>query len=126
MIRTTFSTTASLLLLMAAPTPLAAQSLAELDALSDLSAEEASGIALAREQTARGELLEALATLERVLALYPESDEARMNHAMLLCWADDPQGAAVEFERLDEDDYASGALQQAREDCPTATNAEQE
>jgi hypothetical protein len=114
------------LLVLAASTPLAAQSLEELDALSDRTADEASGIQTALEQTARGELLEALATLERVLALYPESDEARFNHATLLCWVDDPQGAEVEFARLDEDDYAPGALQQARENCRAATDRGQQ
>jgi len=89
--------------------------------LSDQTADEATGIAFAQEQTSRGELLEALATLERVLTLFPESHEARFNHAMLLCWVDDPQGAEVEFARLDEDDYAPGVLQQARENCRSAT-----
>ncbi|TIX50731.1 hypothetical protein [Alteraurantiacibacter aquimixticola] len=113
--------TALAIVLLAAGAPLAAQTLEALDTLSDRSADEAAGIAFAQEQSSRGELLEALATLERVLAAYPESDEARFNHAMLLCWVDDPQGAEVEFERLDEDDYAPGALQQARDNCRSAT-----
>lgn len=113
-------------LVLAASTPLAAQTLEGLDALSDQTADEMSGIETARQQTTRGELLEALATLERVLALYPESDEARFNHAMLLCWVDDPQGALVEFDRLDEDDYSPGALQQARDNCRSATSVGQQ
>ncbi len=114
------------LLVFVASMPLAAQSLAELDALSDRTADEASGIAAALEQSSRGQLLEALASLERVLALYPESAQARFNHALLLCWVDDPQGAEVEFERLDEDDYAPGALQQARDTCRSAASGGQE
>lgn len=106
---------------LAASLSLSAQTLADLDALSDQTATEASGIEIARQQTGRGELLEALATLERVLAQFPKSDEARFNHAMLLCWVGDPQGALVEFDRLDEDDYASGVLKQAQENCRSET-----
>src|SRR5688572_6817175 len=52
--------------------PLSAETLEELDALSDLSADESAGITAAREQAGRGEYLEALATLERVLAAHPK------------------------------------------------------
>lgn len=107
--------------LLGVVTPLAAQSLADLDVLSDQTVSEASGIALARQQTERGNLLEALATLDRVLALFPNSREARFNHAMLLCWVGDPQGAEVEFARLEENDYEPGVLQRARTDCRTQT-----
>lgn len=107
---------------LASSTPVVAQSFEDIDAMSDQTVDEASGIAAALQQTARGDLLEALATLERVLALHPDSNEARFNHAMLLCWVDDPQGAEVEFERLDEDDYAPGELQQARDNCVSATD----
>ncbi len=117
---------AILLFSLAVSAPLAAQSLEQLDALSDQTADEATGIATAREQVSRGELLEALATLERVLTVFPESDEARFFHAVTLCWIDDPQGADVEFARLDEDDYAPGTLQQARDNCRAATEGEQQ
>lgn len=106
---------------LVAGSPLIGQTLEELDAIADQSADEQSGIAAAREQIVRGELLEALATLERVLTQFPQSAEARFNHALLLCWIDDPQGAAVEFERLEEDDYAEGALEQAIANCRAAT-----
>jgi len=104
--------------------PAAAQDLAALDALSDRSAEETGGLALAREQAARGELLEALATLERVLALFPKSPAARLDHAVLLCRVGDPQGAEAEFARLDAEDYPSGALAQARAACRPAAAQE--
>ncbi len=109
------------ILVFAASAPLAAQTLEDLDTLSDQTVDEETGIAAALEQTSRGDLLGALATLERVLTLFPESDEARFNHAMLLCWIDDAQGALVEFDRLDEDDYAPGALEQSRETCRSVT-----
>ena len=112
--------------LLALGTPLSAQpsaeqAFAELDALAEQTATEEQGIAAARQQTEQGRLLEALATLERVLTQFPESAAARFDHAMLLCWIDDPQGALVEFERLDEDDYEPGVLEQARENCGTVT-----
>ncbi|MEE4155019.1 MAG: tetratricopeptide repeat protein [Erythrobacter sp.] len=116
----TFSRAAWLVASLLAAAPLAAQSLGELDAIADASASEEGGIALSLEQTERGDLLGALATLERVLALFPKSAEARFNHAMLLCWLDDPQGALAEFQRLEEDDYAPGALEQARANCAAA------
>lgn len=106
---------ASALLLVTAP--LAAQTLADTDALSDQTTEEAAGLALAGQQTERGALLEALSTLERVLALFPKSRAARFDHAMLLCRVGDRQGAEVEFARLKASEYAPGQLQQARAAC---------
>ncbi|WOE75901.1 tetratricopeptide repeat protein [Alterisphingorhabdus coralli] len=100
--------------------PLAAQTIDDLDILSEQTVDAETGIETARQQTERGELLEALATLERVLTLFPKSAEARFNHATLLCWIGDPQGAIVEFERLDKDDYAKGALKQAEAECAKA------
>ena len=112
--------------LLVSTTPLAAQSFEEIDILVQQAADEERGIAAAREQTERGELLEALATLERVLTQFPESAEARFNHAMLLCWIDDPQGGLVEFERLDEDDYEEGVLEQAIANCASVTREDKE
>ena len=112
--------------LLVSTEPLIAQSLEEIDILVQQTADEERGIAMAREQIERGELLEALATLERVLTVSPESAEARFNHAMLLCWIDDPQGGLVEFERLDEDDYKEGVLEQAITTCASATQEDEE
>ena len=113
-----------LAVLLCAGVPLAAETLDDLEALSDRTAEEASGLALAREQAARGALLEALASVERVLALFPKSDQARLDHAVLLCRVGDPQGAEAEFKRLDEDDYEKGAIERARADCRPLTARE--
>jgi len=100
--------------------PASSQTLEQLDALSDETANEQTGMALARTQTERGQLLEALATIERVLTLFPRSAEARFNHAMLLCRVGDPQGGLIEFDRLKNKDYPSGALKQAIADCRLA------
>lgn len=48
------------MLLISAAAPVAGQSFADLDALSDQTAEEARGLALARQKAGRGRLLEAL------------------------------------------------------------------
>src|SRR5688572_10280850 len=85
--------------------PLSAETLEELDALSDLSADEVAGIAAAKDQAGRGEYLEALATLERVLAVHPESHEARLIHAVYLCEVDDNRGGLVEIDKLKEKHY---------------------
>lgn len=106
-------------------TPAFSQTLEQLDALSDETADEQTGIALALKQTERGELLEALATIERVLTLFPGSAEARFNHAMLLCRIGDPQGALIEFDRLKDKEYPPQQVKQAIANCRIAAGERQ-
>jgi hypothetical protein len=101
--------------LVAAPS--SAETLEELDALSDLSANEETGIEAAREHADRGEYLEALATLERVLAVHPKSHNARLIHAIYLCRIDDKQGGLVEIGKLKNKNYGDGVLSEARVMC---------
>lgn len=108
--------------LLAAPfllagAPLAAETPAQLDALSKASDQPDTGVALARQQISRGELLDAMATLERVLMNHPESDEARALHAGLLCRIDDRRGATVEFDTMRGRDIPQGLSDEAREPC---------
>lgn len=100
--------------------PLYAETLEELEALSDLSADETAGIAAAREQAKRGEYLEALATLERVLAVHPKSREARLIHAVYLCEIDDTRGGLVEISKLKKKHYGKQLLTEARAKCERA------
>jgi len=102
-----------------------AESLAELDALSDQSADEDAGIAFAREQAKRGEYLEALATLERVLATHPKSHEARLIHAVYLCEIDDVQGGLVELGKLKKKTYGKELLAEARAMCEAGETGEE-
>jgi len=97
--------------------PLGAETLEEIDALSDLSVDATSGINAARAQADRGEYLEALATLERVLAQNPKSYEARLIHALYLCQIDDKRGGLVEIGKLDEKRYGKELLADARAVC---------
>jgi len=97
--------------------PLGAETLEELDALSDLSVDEAAGIAAAKELAERGAYLEALATLERVLAVHPMSHEARLIHALYLCRIDDRRGGLVELDRLKKKYYGGDLLSEARAMC---------
>ena len=97
--------------------PLSAQTIEELDALSDLSMDEAAGINAAKQQAERGELLEALATLERVLAVHPKSHEGRLIHAIYLCKVDDRQGGLVEIGKLKKKQYGKELLAEARALC---------
>ncbi len=97
--------------------PAQADTFEVLDALSDASADETTGIALAREQATRGEYLEALATLERVLAENPKSREARLIHALFLCRVDDQQGGLVAIDKLKKKHYGAEVLDQARASC---------
>ena len=97
--------------------PIGAQSLEDLDALSDASSDEASGIQSARDQAGRGEYLEALATLERVLAQHPKSREARLMHALYLCRIDDRRGGLVELDQLKKKHYGKELLDEAKAMC---------
>jgi hypothetical protein len=99
---------------LAAPPP---DPLAELDSLSRASGEVATGLALARRQIAAGELLGALATLERVLTYHPESDEALLLHASVTCRVDDRGGALIEFETLARDRVSERTWDEATAPC---------
>lgn len=103
-----------------ASAPLYAETLEELDALSEASSDEAAGIALARDQAGRGGYLEALATLERVLAVHPKSHEARLIHGIYLCKIDDRRGGLVEIGKLKTKNYGEQLLSQARTMCEQA------
>lgn len=82
-----------------------AQTLEDLDRLVQASVKAKDGLVLAQSQARAGEWLEALATLERVLAIDPKNKQARLMHASLLCSVDDPEGAKVEFARLKSGAY---------------------
>lgn len=82
-----------------------AETLPELDAMAEAAVDEQKGILLALEQSDRREFLEALGTLERVLALHPKSNTARLLHAVNLCRIDDQMGGAVELGKLKEQDF---------------------
>lgn len=86
--------------LFAAPTAYAqTDPLTALDAMVDASAPD-SGMALARQQIAAGELNGALGTLERVLMNDPRDDAALLLHVSLLCRVDDRPGARVELAEM--------------------------
>lgn len=84
--------------LCAAPSP--AETITELEALSRGSATPGAGIALARRQMGRGELTDALATLERVLINHPQARDAQLLRAGVLCQLDDRGGSTAEFGQL--------------------------
>ena len=94
--------------------PSHAETMEQLDALSDLSVDEDAGIAAAKQQAERGEYLEALATLERVLAVHPKSQEARLIHAIYLCKVDDRRGGLVEIGKLKKKYYAKEKFSRLR------------
>ena len=97
-----------------------AETLPELDAMADVAADEQEGIIFAQEQSARGEFLEALATLERVLALHPKSASARLLHAVNLCKIDDQLGGAVELGKLKKKNFAPELWTEVMTLCPLA------
>jgi hypothetical protein len=85
--------------------PAAAETLEQLDALVQASAKPKEGLALARTQAGSGAWLDALATLDRVLAIEPKHKQARLLHASILCRLDDADGAKLEFARIKSGDY---------------------
>jgi Flp pilus assembly protein TadD len=97
-----------------------AQSLDDLDQLVLGSVKPAEGLTLARSQAAAGSLLDALATLERVLAVDPKDNQAKLLHASLLCRIDDRDGAAAEFDRLRSKDYKKPEWSAALLPCSAA------
>lgn len=97
--------------------PAAADTPEQLDVLSDASAQEGSGIAFAQSQASRGEWLEAIGTLERVLAIAPKSHEAKRLQALYLCAVDDRLGGAVILSQLKPKNYAKGALDEVFAMC---------
>lgn len=86
--------------ILLAVSPAGAETPAQLDALTNATAQPGSGIALARRQIAGGTLLDALATLERVMINSPKNNEARMLHASVMCRLDDRRGAVVELDQM--------------------------
>jgi hypothetical protein len=99
----------------AAPPP--ADPAASLDMLSRASDGVEPGLDLAHRQTAGGELLDALATLERLMIAYPEAHKALLDHASLLCRLDDHDGAKVEFDELDRSEFSASSWASATAPC---------
>lgn len=97
--------------------PAAAESIAELQALSRSSATPAGGLALARRQIGSGELTDALATLERVLISHPQSRDAQLLRASVMCRLDDRAGSTAEFDQLRGRGVADRALADAIAAC---------
>ncbi len=117
--------TASAFALLMAALPASAETVEELDRIVDASAKPAEGLAMAQGQAASGSLLEAIATLDRVLANDPKHKPARLLRASLLCRVDDRGGAAVAFARLKEKDYRKADWAAALEPCKGKTGAPQ-
>ena len=112
---------AAVLFIVAQPvTAVHAETLPELDAMAEVAVDEEQGIAFAQEQSGRGEFLEAIATLERVLALHPKSQAARLLHAVHLCKIDDQLGGAVELGKLKQKSFAPELWADALKLCPLA------
>ena len=112
---------AAALFIVAQPvTAVHAETLPELDVMAEVALDEEKGIAFAQDQSARGEFLEAIATLERVLALHPKSDSARLLHAVNLCKIDDQLGGAVEIGKLKQKNFAPELWAEVLTLCPLA------
>lgn len=108
---------ASLALLAGGAGPAHAETAGQLDTLSRATDKPSTGMALARRQIGNDELLEAMATLERVLMNYPDNLEARALHAGLLCRIDDRRGAITEFDALRGLDVPQPVSVEARQPC---------
>ena len=113
------------LALVAAPALAQDDPAAELDALSRETATGAGGLALARSQSGSGDLLGALATIDRILMTEPTAGQALLLRASLLCRIDDKAGGAAQFARLRKRDFARNDWAQASQACakpkPTPT-----
>ncbi len=94
-----------------------AETAEQLESASRATDDSATGLALARNQIESDELLEALATLERVMMNDPENLEARALHAGLFCRVDDRQGAIMEFDTLRGLEVPPDVFDEARQPC---------
>lgn len=103
----------------AAAGPARADTVAEVDSLSRATASQSSGMALARSQVDSGDLLGALASLERMLINNPDALDAQLLHASLLCRLDDRSGAVIEFDRLRGRGIAEAMWNEAIAPCNT-------
>lgn len=90
---------------------------AELDVLSQQSATSTGGMVLARSQGDNGDLLGALATIDRVLIAEPAAKPALLLRAQLLCRIDDRQGGTAQLARLKKRDFARADWTRANEAC---------
>ena len=96
---------------------------AELDALSVETATSAGGMALAGRLSDAGDLLGALAALDRVLMITPVSKTAQLLRASLLCRIDDKPGGTAQLARLKKRDFNRTDWNQASEHCAKARPA---
>ncbi|MET0371119.1 MAG: hypothetical protein ABW039_07050 [Sphingobium sp.] len=110
--------------LVCSAAPARAETPAQLDTLSRSAQQPGTGLTLARRQIRDGDLLGAMATLERVALNNPENREARLLHAGLLCRLDDRQGSLIEFDSLRGSEFsdalwaeATGACEEPREEA---------
>lgn len=99
--------------------PALADTLTQLDNLLRTSTDAETSIAFARNQIKSGDLLGAMATLERILITHPESDEALLLHASLLCRLDDRTGSLIEFDYLRGQDIPHDVWTEASAPCDT-------
>ena len=95
----------------------------DLDPLSRATDDAKTGLSLVREQTAGGDLTGAMATAERLLINHPDSDEAQLLHASLLCRLDDRSGASSEFAALRKRDFRGQAWKDANAPCQAVSAA---
>lgn len=112
-----FLVASSMIGIVSAPARAQDEALSDLDRLVAASAEPGPGVAFAREQAAGGDLLAALATLERILIAHPGADDARLLHLGLLCRLDDGAGARAELAELASRPIPDSAWAEAEAAC---------
>lgn len=94
-------------------------SLSAIDNISREAVDVNSGLQLARRRVSENDLVGALSVLEMLMTVHPESDEAILLHASIVCRIDDRTGSMIEFDYLRGSDFSDKAWADATAPCET-------
>lgn len=97
-----------------------------IDSIARDSINVSTGLQLARKRASENDLVGALSTLEILMTLHPESDEAILLHASIVCRLDDRIGSMIEFDYLRGSNFSDDSWAKATAPCQPASSADKQ